>query len=80
MANKAQAQQPAQTVAQPQPAMQETQQQLAAVQAQQAQAAVGAAGGGTDLIGQLQQLADMKTAGLLSDAEFETAKARVLGS
>ena len=33
---------------------------------------------GTDLIGQLQQLADLKNAGVLTDAEFEQAKARIL--
>jgi len=32
-----------------------------------------------DLMSQLQQLASMKEAGLLSDAEFAAAKARLLG-
>jgi len=38
------------------------------------------AGGGDDLMSQLQRLADMKTAGLLDDAEFAAAKAKLLGS
>ena len=32
-----------------------------------------------DLIGQLKQLADLKAAGVLDDAEFAAAKARLLG-
>jgi len=36
------------------------------------------AGGEDDLVAQLQQLANLKATGVLSDAEFETAKARVL--
>ena len=61
----------------------ESQQQLAEMQAQQAAAAVPAAApaapaGGTDMIAQLQQLAELKTAGILSDAEFEAAKAKLL--
>jgi hypothetical protein len=65
--------------------MAEMQQQMAAMQAQQAQAAVApaaaapAAAGGTDLTSQLKQLADLKAAGVLSDAEFEAAKAKLLG-
>ena len=40
-----------------------------------------AAGGGTDnTIEQLRQLADLKTQGVLSDAEFEAQKARILAS
>jgi len=31
-----------------------------------------------DLVAQLQQLADLRTAGILSDAEFEAAKAKLL--
>jgi hypothetical protein len=34
--------------------------------------------GGTDVMSQLQQLADMKQAGLLSEQEFQTTKARLL--
>lgn len=42
-------------------------------------AAPPAAAGGTDLMGQLQQLASMHQAGILSDAEFSAAKAKLLG-
>jgi Short C-terminal domain len=38
------------------------------------------AGGGDDLMSQLQRLVDMKAAGLLDDAEFAAAKAKLLGS
>lgn len=31
-----------------------------------------------DLVAQLQQLADLRTAGILSDAEFEAAKSKLL--
>ncbi len=60
------------------------QSQMAAMQAQQATAAIPAAPavtapvGAPDITTQLQQLAALKTAGILSDAEFEAAKARVL--
>ena len=33
----------------------------------------------TDLVAQLQRLADLKSQGVLSEAEFETAKAKLLG-
>ena len=33
-----------------------------------------------DLVGELTKLADLKAAGVLSDAEFEAAKAKLLGS
>ena len=69
------------------------QQEMAAMQAQQAEAALtptapapatapaaAAAPPATDLTAQLMQLADLKTAGMLSDAEFEAAKAKLLGS
>jgi len=36
--------------------------------------------GGVDIAGQLQQLAALKAQGILSDAEFEAAKAKLLGS
>lgn len=36
------------------------------------------AAGGTDLVAQLQQLADLRAAGMLSEADFEAAKARLL--
>lgn len=35
---------------------------------------------GDDMLAQLQQLADLKAAGVLDDAEFAAAKARVLGT
>jgi hypothetical protein len=64
----------------------ELQAQIAAMQAQQAPAAMTAApppsaapAPGTDVMTQLQQLAQMKSAGLLNDAEFEAAKAKLLG-
>ena len=57
----------------------------AAAQQQQAQAAaappapVPAAGGGADMISQLEKLADLKANGLLTDAEYTAAKAKLLG-
>jgi Na+-transporting NADH:ubiquinone oxidoreductase subunit NqrA len=69
--------------------MQQMQQQMAAMQAQQAvaaapppppAAAAPAAGGLTpDTMAQLQQLAQLKEAGVLSDEEFSAAKAKLLG-
>lgn len=57
-------------------------QQQAAEQAQAAAApaapAAAPAADSTDLVGQLQKLADLKSAGVLSDAEFAEAKARLL--
>ncbi|MDN4474847.1 SHOCT domain-containing protein [Demequina sp. SYSU T00192] len=55
--------------------------ELAQLQQQQAPAQVEAApaGGGGDLMGELQKLAQMKEAGILSDAEFAAAKAKLLG-
>lgn len=55
-------------------------QQQAAKQAQAVPAAPAAApaADSTDLVGQLQKLADLKSAGVLSDAEFAEAKARLL--
>jgi hypothetical protein len=62
----------------------ETRTQLAEMQARLDEASTGGASPGPavsdDLLAGLQQLADLKTAGLLSDEEFETAKARLLGS
>jgi len=61
-----------------------TQAQLAELQAQQAAPAPAApaastpAAGGGDLMAQLQQLASMKEAGILDDAEFAAAKAKLL--
>jgi hypothetical protein len=57
--------------------------QVAALQAQQAQAAVpvapAQAAGGAELIAQLQQLAQLKEASALTEAEFQAAKASLLG-
>lgn len=39
---------------------------------------VAAPAAGTDLVGELTKLADLKAAGVLSDAEFEAAKAKLL--
>jgi hypothetical protein len=67
--------------------MAEMQAQLNAMQAQQPQQApppptpapaAPAAPGGGDLMAELQKLADMKSAGLLSDDEFAAAKAKLL--
>lgn len=41
--------------------------------------APAAPAGGTDVVAQLQQLATLKAQGVLSDAEFEAAKAKLLG-
>jgi len=49
--------------------------QMQAMQAQQLQAAASP----PDLTAKLQQLADLKAAGVLSDAEFASAKAKLLG-
>jgi putative oligomerization/nucleic acid binding protein len=64
----------------------EQQQQQAAQQYEQqpppappAAPAAPSAGGG-DRLAQLQQLADLKQQGILTDAEFEAEKARILGS
>jgi hypothetical protein len=38
-----------------------------------------AAAGGTDLVAELQKLASLKDAGILSDDEFAAAKAKLLG-
>ena len=78
-----------QAAAQQQEAQQyEAQQQQAAMQqaaadavAQQQAAAPppAPAAGGSDVIAQLQQLADLKAQGILSDEEFAAAKAKLLG-
>ena len=55
--------------------------QLAAQQAstQQASPPAAAPGGETDLVAKLQQLAALKDQGILSDAEFAAAKAKLIG-
>jgi hypothetical protein len=68
----------------------EVQSQMQAAQAQQAQQAMAAAGAptplpaagssdGGDLTGELQRLASLKESGVLSEEEFQAAKAKVLG-
>jgi hypothetical protein len=77
----ADAQAQAQAAADAHATVQELQAQMQALQAQQAQAAIAAApaaGGGADMMAKLQQLADMKANGLLTDDEFAAAKARLL--
>ena len=54
-------------------------QQVQAQQAQQAAVAVGAAPAGDDLTTKLQQLAQLKESGILTDEEFAAAKAKLLG-
>jgi hypothetical protein len=57
--------------------------QLAALQAQQIQAQQAqsqAPAANTDLIAQLQQLAQLKESGVLTDEEFQAAKAKLIGS
>lgn len=59
------------------------QQQLYAQQAAAAQAAQAAptapAAGGNDLLAQIEQLGQLHASGVLSDAEFVAAKAKLLG-
>jgi len=56
------------------------QQQMYAAQAAQAQAPAAAApaGGENDLLAQLEKLGQLKAAGVLDDAEFAAAKAKLL--
>jgi hypothetical protein len=63
--------------------MAQMQQQMAQMQQQQAQAAIApapapAAAAAPSLTDQLNSLAQMKASGILSDAEFEAAKAKLL--
>ena len=53
-------------------------QQQAAAAAAAPPPAAGAAAGSSDVIAQLQQLADLKAQGILSDQEFADAKAKLL--
>jgi hypothetical protein len=80
-------QQGAQTAAnQAQAELEQMKAQLAAMQAQQLQAdqaqatTAAAPSAQPDLIAQLQQLAQLKQAGALSEYEFQAAKAKLLGS
>jgi hypothetical protein len=62
-------------------AMQAQQAQLAVQQAQAppaAPVAAAPAAGGPDLLGQLQQLAQLREAGALTEEEFQAAKAKLL--
>jgi len=60
--------------------MQQMQQQAAMQQPQMAAAAAPAAGGISDeAMAKLQQLAELHKQGILSDAEFESAKQKILG-
>ncbi|GAB3575321.1 hypothetical protein GCM10027406_06650 [Leifsonia lichenia] len=54
------------------------QQAVAQQQAAAPAAAAAPAGGGTDLMAQLQQLAALHAQGILSDDEFSAAKAKLL--
>jgi hypothetical protein len=65
--------------AQGQEAEQQQAQPAPAPPAQAAPAQAAPAAGGSDLVAQLKQLTDMNSAGALSDAEFEAAKAKLLG-
>jgi hypothetical protein len=67
-----------QQYAQQQALAQQAAAQQAALAAQQAAAAQPAAAAGPDLVAELSKLADLKAAGVLSDAEFEAAKAKLL--
>ena len=53
--------------------------QAAAAQYAQPAPAPAAPAGGTDLVAELQKLASLKDAGILSDEEFAAAKAKLLG-
>jgi len=67
--------------------MEQMQQQMAEMQAQQAAAATAAptanaaapAGAGDDMMGQLNQLAQLHASGVLTDEELGAAKAKLLG-
>ncbi len=60
--------------------MDQMQQQMAQMQAQQVQTTVApaAAAPAPDMMAQLNQLAQMKSAGILSEEEFQAAKAKLL--
>lgn len=55
------------------------QQEAAAAAPAEAPAAAPANGGGDDLVGQIEQLSQLHNAGVLDDAQFEAAKAKLLG-
>ncbi len=72
----------ADAAAQEQAVAQQSQAEAAAMQAQlndlQAQTQAAPAAGGVDVVEELTKLADLKTAGVLSDEEFAAAKAKLL--
>lgn len=74
----------AQAAAQAQTDIQDVQAQLASLQAQQVQAALPAeepaAAPQVDLISKLKELAQLRDAGILSDDEFQLAKAKLLNA
>ena len=55
------------------------QQDMYAQQAEYAQPAAPAAPAADDLTAQIERLSSLKTAGVISDAEFAAAKAKLLG-
>nr|WP_062298131.1 SHOCT domain-containing protein [Demequina maris] len=73
------AEQQAYQAQQSQAQMASMQAELAQLQQQQTPQVAAAPAGGGDLMGELQKLAQMKEAGILSDAEFAAAKAKLLG-
>lgn len=74
------------TAAQSQADIQQMQTQIDTLQAQQAQAAAqpapapAAPSAGDELLARFQQLAQLKDAGMLTDEEFASAKAKLLSS
>ena len=58
---------------------QQAQMQAAAQQAAAQQAAAAPAASGVDVVAELQKLAALRDQGIISDAEFAAAKAKLLG-
>ena len=67
-----------QMLADQQAQIQDLQQQVAAQQAVQQVPAAAPAPGGDDVVAKLQQLASLHDSGVLSDAEFDAAKQKLL--
>jgi len=67
-----------QAMAQQEQATQQAQMQQAAM-AQEQQAVAAPAEGGTDVVAELQKLSTLHDQGILSDSEFTSAKAKLLG-
>jgi len=76
-ANKAEAQQ---AQAADQQAAADSQQQIAELQQQVNSMQAQPAGGGSDMVAQLQQLESMQAAGLLTPEQFEAAKNKLLSA